>query len=231
LVGPLCFWLSATWRKNWIGTFRLFAGLGHLSNIGGNHGRQDLNDLFLDTLKDIYYAEKQIYKSLPKMAKAAQSDPVTRCVRRASWRDEGPDRTSRTNFPNAGQARPRQEMWRDRGPPRRRRGNNRGNNGRKGTPALDAGLLAVEHYDISRYGTLKTWAGNLDIRDAVQLLDETLTKEKNTDDARIKLATSAVSAEAVWYAKQRAIYVVSPPKLCRASLLCCAACNRHSGSF
>ena len=45
---------------------------------------KDLNDLFLDTLKDIYYAEKQIYKSLPKMAKAAQSDPVTRCVRRAS---------------------------------------------------------------------------------------------------------------------------------------------------
>ena len=65
-----------------------------------------------------------------------------------------------------------------------------------GTPALDAGLLAVEHYDISRYGTLKTWAGNLDMRDAVQLLDETLTEEKNTDDARIKLATSAVNAEA-----------------------------------
>ena len=55
----------------------------------------------------------------------------------------------------------------------------------KGTRALDAGLLAVaqavEHYEISRYGTLKTWAEELGFSDAVQLLDATLTEEKNTD--------------------------------------------------
>ena len=55
----------------------------------------------------------------------------------------------------------------------------------KGSPALDAGLLAaaqaVEHYEISRYGTLKTWANELGLSDAVRLLDETLAEEKKAD--------------------------------------------------
>ena len=68
------------------------------------------------------------------------------------------------------------------------------------TPALDAGLLAaaqaVEHYEISRYGTLKSWAGKLGHKDVVKLLDETLAEEKNTDDVLSKLAVSTVNAEA-----------------------------------
>jgi ferritin-like metal-binding protein YciE len=70
----------------------------------------------------------------------------------------------------------------------------------KETPALDAGLLAaaqaVEHYEISRYGTLKTWAGQLSMREAVKLLDATLLEEKKTDEALSKLAMAAVNAEA-----------------------------------
>src|ERR1700750_1495253 len=70
----------------------------------------------------------------------------------------------------------------------------------KGSPALDAGLLAaaqaVEHYEISRYGTLKTWASKLNMKDAVQLPDQTLAEEKKTDDALTKLADTAVNAEA-----------------------------------
>jgi len=54
---------------------------------------KDLNALFLDTLKDIYYAEKQIFKSLPKMARAAKSDQLRR-LRKASRRDGGPYRTA-----------------------------------------------------------------------------------------------------------------------------------------
>jgi ferritin-like metal-binding protein YciE len=57
----------------------------------------------------------------------------------------------------------------------------------EGEPALDAGLLAaaqaVEHYEISRYGTLKSWAAKLGMEDAVKLLDQTLSEEKKTDDA------------------------------------------------
>ena len=56
----------------------------------------------------------------------------------------------------------------------------------KGSPALDAGLLAsaqaVEHYEISRYGTLKAWAEKLGLNDAASLLDETPEEEKNTDE-------------------------------------------------
>jgi len=70
----------------------------------------------------------------------------------------------------------------------------------KGEPALDAALLAaaqaVEHYEISRYGTLKTWADKLGMKGAVKLLDQTLTEEKKTDDALTKLADTAVNAEA-----------------------------------
>ena len=70
----------------------------------------------------------------------------------------------------------------------------------KNSPAHDAGLLAaaqaVEHYEISRYGTLKTWAGKLGLKDAVKLLDETLAEEKKTDETLTKLAVSAVNAEA-----------------------------------
>jgi ferritin-like metal-binding protein YciE len=70
----------------------------------------------------------------------------------------------------------------------------------KGSPALDAGLLAgaqaVEHYEISRYGTLKTWANELGLGDAVGLLDATLQEEKKTDATLTKIAESVVNREA-----------------------------------
>jgi ferritin-like metal-binding protein YciE len=70
----------------------------------------------------------------------------------------------------------------------------------KGSDALDAGLLAaaqaVEHYEISRYGTLKTWATQLGMRDAAKLLDETLAEEKKTDALLTKLAESSANRKA-----------------------------------
>ncbi len=70
----------------------------------------------------------------------------------------------------------------------------------KGSPALDAGLLAaaqaVEHYEISRYGTMKTWAQELGLSDAVRLLDLTLQEEKKTDLALTTIAESVVNQEA-----------------------------------
>lgn len=70
----------------------------------------------------------------------------------------------------------------------------------KGTPALDAGLLAaaqaVEHYEISRYGSLKTWAGELGLDQAVKLLDTTLAEEKKTDQLLSKIAESSVNQHA-----------------------------------
>jgi ferritin-like metal-binding protein YciE len=70
----------------------------------------------------------------------------------------------------------------------------------KGTPALDAALLAaaqaVEHYEISRYGTLRTWAQELGLGQSVKLLDATLAEEKNTDEALTQLAESSVNQHA-----------------------------------
>jgi ferritin-like metal-binding protein YciE len=158
---------------------------------------KDLNDLFLDTLKDIYYAEKQILKSLPKMAKAATSDQLRAAFEKHEGETEGQIERLEQIFellgkPARGKKCDAIEGILDEGKEIMEE--------YKGTPALDAGLLAaaqaVEHYEISRYGTLKSWAGNLSMRDAVRLIDQTLSEEKKTDEALTKLADIAVNAEA-----------------------------------
>lgn len=157
----------------------------------------DLNDLFLDTLKDIYYAEKQILKALPKMAKAAQSEKLQAAFDKHHAETEGQIERLEQIFELVGKAargkkcdaiegildegKEVMEEYAD-------------------TPALDAGLLAaaqaVEHYEISRYGTLKAWATKLNMPQAVKLLDQTLAEEKKTDDTLTKIAETAVNYEA-----------------------------------
>src|ERR1700724_3522293 len=145
---------------------------------------KDLNDLFLDTLKDIYYAEKQILKALPKMAKAAQSDKLRAAFEKHHGETEGQverleqvfelmDKPARAKTCDAiqGILDEGKEIMEE----------------YKGTEALDAGMVAaaqaVEHYEISRYGTLKQWAQQLGMKDAAPLLDETLQEEKKTDES------------------------------------------------
>jgi ferritin-like metal-binding protein YciE len=158
---------------------------------------KNLNDLFIDTLKDIYYAEKQIYKSLPKMAKAAQSDQLRAAFEKHHDETEGHIERLEQIFEMLGKpARGKKcdaiEGILDEGKEIMEE--------YEGAPALDAGLLAgaqaVEHYEISRYGTLKAWATKLGMKDAVKLLDATLAEEKKTDDTLTKIAGSAVNAEA-----------------------------------
>jgi ferritin-like metal-binding protein YciE len=158
---------------------------------------KDLNDLFLDTLKDIYFAEKQILKALPKMAKAATSDKLRAAFEKHHDETEGQverleqifellDKPARGKTCDAilGILDEGKEIMDE----------------YKGTSSLDAGLLAaaqaVEHYEISRYGTLKTWATELGMKDAVRLLDETLNQEKKTDESLSVLAKSAVNLAA-----------------------------------
>ena len=158
---------------------------------------KDLNDLFLETLKDIYYAEKQILKSLPKMAKAATARQLRAAFEK--HRDETKDQIERLEkiFELLGQ------------PPRGKKCDaiegilDEGKEiieEYEGSPALDAGLLAaaqaVEHYEISRYGTLKSWAGGLSMASAVRLLDQTLAEEMKTDNTLSKIAETAVNAKA-----------------------------------
>ena len=158
---------------------------------------KNLNDLFLDTLKDIYYAEKQILRALPKMAKAAHSaelraafekhhDETEDHVERLEKVFELIDKPARGKTCDAiqGILEEGREIMDE----------------YKGSEALDAGMLAaaqaVEHYEISRYGTLKQWAQQLGMREAVRLLDETLQEEKKTDQTLTSLAEAAVNLAA-----------------------------------
>jgi len=158
---------------------------------------KDLNALFLDTLKDIYYAEKQIYKSLPKMAKAANSNQLRAAFEKHHDETEGQIERLEKIFdlidkPARGKKCDAIEGILDEGKEIM--------DEYADTPALDAGLLAdaqaVEHYEISRYGTLKQWAQQLGMKDAVRLLDQTLQEEKKTDESLTSLAEAAVNLAA-----------------------------------
>jgi len=159
--------------------------------------QKTLDDLFHETLKDIYYAEKKILTALPKMAKAAQSEELQAAFEKHEGETEGQvDRLEKVfaliEQPAKGKTcdaingivEEGKEIMKE----------------FRGSAALDAGLLAaaqaVEHYEISRYGTLKTWAKELSLDEAVSLLEETLEEEKKTDEALTELAESAVNQEA-----------------------------------
>lgn len=154
-----------------------------------------LDDLFHDMLKDVYYAEKQVLKALPKMARMAQSPELKRAFE--NHKEQTAEQIERLGevFELIGKA-PRgktceailgildegksvMEEYAD-------------------SPALDAGLVAsaqaVEHYEITRYGTLKAWAQQLGHKDAVKLLEATLAEEAQTDDLLTKISGSTNKA-------------------------------------
>jgi ferritin-like metal-binding protein YciE len=158
---------------------------------------KNLEELFHDTLKDIYFAEKKILATLPKMAKAARSDELTAAFEKHRKETEGHVERLEQIFeiidkkPQAktceaimGITKEGAEII----------------EGYKGSPALDAGLLAaaqaVEHYEISRYGTLRTWARELGLEEAADLLQETLSEEEATDEALTEIAETVVNQKA-----------------------------------
>jgi ferritin-like metal-binding protein YciE len=156
-----------------------------------------LDDLFIDTLKDIYFAEKQIVKALPKMAKAAQSPQLKAGFEKHLTETEGhverleqifdildvPAR-GKTCEAILGILEEGKEIMDE----------------FKGAPALDAGLAssaqAVEHYEIARYGTLKAWAKQMGRADVVKLLEATEMEEIAADKALTQVATTEVNKKA-----------------------------------
>ena len=156
-----------------------------------------LDELFHDTLKDIYFAEKKILATLPKMEKAAQAPELKRAFAKHKTETEG--HVARLEKVFAAIDKKPQGKTCDAIVGITEEGAENMKE-YKGSPALDAGLLAaaqaVEHYEISRYGTLKCWAGELGYNDAVKLLDATLAEEKKTDAALSGLAESEVNLHA-----------------------------------
>ncbi len=157
-----------------------------------------LDTLFHDTLKDVYYAERKILKALPKMTKGAQSQELKAAFEKHRAETEGQIERLEQVFKIIG---------------KRAQGktcdaiNGILEEGEailkdyKGSPALDAGLIAsaqaVEHYEITRYGTLKRWANVLGLKDAAKILDITLQQESKTDEDLTALADANVNAKAM----------------------------------
>ncbi|MCW2316171.1 ferritin-like metal-binding protein YciE [Rhodoblastus acidophilus] len=158
---------------------------------------KQLQDLFTETLKDIYYAEKQILRALPKLAKAAHSEELRQAFQHHREQTEGQIERLEQVFEMIG----------------------KGARGKEchaivgildeakevideftGADALDAGLLssaqAVEHYEIARYGTLKNWAQQIGLKDAVPLFEATLKEEKETDALLTRLADTNLNKKA-----------------------------------
>ncbi|MET4518233.1 DUF892 family protein [Bradyrhizobium sp. I1.7.5] len=156
-----------------------------------------LDDLFHDTLKDIYFAEKKILATLPKMAKAAQNEELKAAFEKHRTETEGQIERLEKVFAVI-EKKPQGKTCAaivgitDEGAEIMEE--------YRGSPALDAGLLAaaqaVEHYEISRYGTMIAWAEELGLDDAVSLLEETLEEEEATDEALTEIAKTAINQEA-----------------------------------
>ena len=156
-----------------------------------------LDTLFHETLKDIYYAERKILQSLRKMARAAQSEDLKAAFKMHEEETQGQVERLSQVFELIGK-RPRGKTC-DAIEGILAEGDEIAEEF-KGSPALDAGLLAaaqaVEHYEITRYGTLKAWAQQLGMDEAVSLLDQTLQEESATDEKLTSLAEAVINAAA-----------------------------------
>ena len=158
---------------------------------------ETFSDLFEETLKDIYYAEKAILKALPKMAKKASSEKLGEAFTEHQQQTEGQVDRLEQVFKILGKKaagkkcaaiegiiEEAEEVMKE----------------AEDDTVRDAAILAaaqaVEHYEISRYGTLVAWAEKLEMSDAAELLRETLDEEKETDEKLTELAESEINVEA-----------------------------------
>lgn len=157
----------------------------------------NLEDLFLHTLQDIYFAENQILKALPKMIKAADSKDLGRAL--SAHLEETKEHVTRLEkvFESLGEKakaekcpaiegiiKEADELMKEIKDPDTR------------DAAMIAAAQAVEHYEITRYGTLVSWGKLLGKKDSVALLSETLKEEYAADDKLTKIAESKLNKEA-----------------------------------
>ncbi len=158
---------------------------------------ETFSELFEETLKDIYYAEKAILKALPKMAKKASSKKLQAAFTKHQKETEGQVERLEQVFELLGKRaagkkcaaiegiiEEAEEVMKE----------------AKEDTIRDAAMLAaaqaVEHYEISRYGTLVAWAEKMEMSDAAGLLNATLEEERATDEKLTELAESEINVEA-----------------------------------
>lgn len=157
----------------------------------------DLNDLFYETLKDIYYAEKKLVKTLPKMAKKAGSPELKQAIQEHLTETESQVSRLEDVFAQMekravakkceamdGLVKEAEEVIGEIKDPR----------------TLDAAIVSsaqtVEHYEIARYGTLIAWAKELGMDEAADILGETLEEEKAADEKLSSLGSAMINQQA-----------------------------------
>jgi len=162
-----------------------------------------LKKLYVEELRDLYSAEKQIVKALPKMAKAASAPELRRAFEGHLQETEKQVERLETIFENLGATsrgktckgmegllEEGEELLKEKAEPE----------------ILDAALIAaaqrVEHYEMAGYGTVRTYARLLNETEAVGLLQETLDEEGETDKKLTQLAESLINPEALAAAKK-----------------------------
>jgi ferritin-like metal-binding protein YciE len=157
----------------------------------------DLHQLFLDELADIYNSEQQLTKALPKMAKTAKNDELREAFQQHLEETENHISRLEQVFESLGESMKRKKC--------------KGMEGlveegeeviseHKNTTALDAGLIIsaqkVEHYEIAAYGSLCSWAEQMGHDDALDLLKETLDEEKMADEKLTEIAENIANTQA-----------------------------------
>ena len=158
---------------------------------------ESMKDLFVETLKDIYYAEKHILKALPSMVKKADGDKLKNALEAHRKETEGQigrleqvfklcetaARGKKCDAIEGILAEAKEHM-----------------DEIKNEAVLDAGIIAsaqaVEHYEITRYGTLIAWAKQLGMDEVAGLLEQTLEEEKNADELLTEIAERSANQKA-----------------------------------
>ncbi|WP_374435831.1 ferritin-like domain-containing protein [Tabrizicola sp.] len=157
-----------------------------------------LEELFHETLKDIYYAERKILRALPKMARGANSEELKAAFQKHEEETQMQVERLQQVFeligkPARGKTCPAIDGIIEEGEEALQAFAN--------SPALDASLIAaaqaVEHYEIARYGTLHRWAQVMGMKDAAKLLDQTLQEEGMTDESLTQLADGSINQAAL----------------------------------
>jgi ferritin-like metal-binding protein YciE len=159
---------------------------------------KSLHDLMVNELKDLYHAEKQITRALPKMAKNAQSDKLKKAFE---------DHLKVTE----NQITRLEEIFEELEIPAKGKkcigmegiineGKEIMDEGEQG-PTLDAALISaaqkVEHYEIASYGTVRTFAEELGFQKVADLLQKTLDEESQTNELLTSIAESEINFEAI----------------------------------
>jgi ferritin-like metal-binding protein YciE len=162
------------------------------------NANNNLQELLIEELRDLYNAESQLLKALPRMAKAAQSERLKEAIERhLEETEQHVERLERAfgslGEPVKGKKCPAMEGLIDEARDML--------DEHKETPLIDATLISsaqkIEHYEIASYGTLATWADLLGLNEVAELLRETLDEEKTADETLTEIAESEINVEAL----------------------------------